>query len=118
MSEQQLIFGSGGGVTGAVNSCYLMDNGQLFYHKSLEDSWSELDKTKGKQAEALFNQYTELGLSDMELNRPGNYYYFIEMKNNTENESSSHRLTWGDSDYQPPARLVEYYQRLEKLLEQ
>jgi hypothetical protein len=114
MSEQVLVFGHGGGFTGAINSCFLMDNGQLFYHKSLDDSWEEMNKHKKKEAQKMFDRYTELGLTDMELNVPGNLYYFIEMRHGN---SSPHRITWGDEDYKLSPSLLEYYQQLEKLLE-
>jgi len=87
-----LIFGHGGGFTGAVTTFALLDNGRLFKKNSLaQPDFIYIGKLNKSDTRQLFNNYTFLGLPSMQSGEPGNIYHFVEyvLKN------TSHRLTWG-----------------------
>jgi len=104
----QLIFGDGGGITGATTSFILLENGQIFKHYSLDNSTMEVGKIKRKQAKQLLQGAQALGMGEMDVNEPGNLYYFLELKT----ERDSHRCNWGAQGYQVDEKLKEFRQKL------
>jgi len=72
------------------------------------DVYKKLDKQLVKQ---MFENFTNLGFDKLTMNNPGNQYYFINMKEG----SNNHKLTWGGYGDEKPELLHLYYNNLYKL---
>jgi hypothetical protein len=90
-SGKIIEFTNGGGFTGAFSSIFLQEDGKLYRNGMSDTSFihiGHLDKTTVKQ---VFNNYEKLGLNKIQLNEPGNRYFYITMKSN----GKSHKIQWG-----------------------
>lgn len=105
---RQIVFGDGGGFTGIETSYTLLENGQLFKQVGVEGAYTELKAIKGKQAKELFDKVNSLQLFKLDIDKPGNMYYFLRQV--TDHLDS--RVTWGAGDYMPPQGLVSVYREL------
>ncbi len=79
----QLVFGSGGGFTGAVTTYCLLENGQLFTKNGVpgknETDYESVKKVSKKVAKSLFAQANASGLLNAKKSQPGNMYCFVKM---------------------------------------
>lgn len=91
--DAQIIFGSGGGFTGAVTEYTLLENGQLFKGNSLRDEFVSLKKIKKDVVKQMFKNYDFLNIGAETINDPGNLYYFIQFKDKDKQER---KITWND----------------------
>jgi len=108
LPENQLVFGSGGGITGASDTYVLLENGQLFHTNSLTKEVRELKSISKKEAQLCFVKLEELSLSEMDFNHPGNLYYFLEeVKNDTK-----HKVVWGSNDTKVSDDCLNFYKEL------
>ena len=106
----QIIFGSGGGFAGTVTEYVLLENGQLFTKKSLEGEYQNVKKLERNVVKQMFNNISFLKIEEVELNEPGNMYYYLQIKN----KNSDHRIVWGGS--QPaPKEIKNFYNTLNYL---
>ncbi|HMO41174.1 MAG TPA: hypothetical protein PKC76_18175 [Saprospiraceae bacterium] len=108
MPDNQVIFGDGGGFTGAVTRYILLENGQLFKHYSLDDSMTDLGSISKREARAYFKEIENLQLAQKQISQPGNVYYFLEYRSGDQTA----RSTWGDVDYQLDPSVLEMHQKL------
>ncbi len=86
----KLIFGKGGGFTGAVDEYTVFPNGQVFLKKN-DGAVTAYAKIKKKKAKKLFKKAIEMDLMKMSYKKPGNMYYYIGYKKDNEFSKS----TWG-----------------------
>lgn len=106
----QIRFGQGGGFTGLKTEYAILKDGHSYKQTAGQDTFRyerQFDKTFVDQA---MKNIELLKLQELELNSPGDLYYFIEFK---EGEKSK-RLVWGNPGERPPQSLVAYYQLLYK----
>ncbi len=112
LPAKQLRWGSGGGFTGKETSYALLENGQIFRFRTLDNSTAEEAATKAKTAAGLFSTAETIGLADVALDKPGNMYYFLELRREG---TDAHRVTWGDAS--PPNQEVQdFYRVLQQLI--
>jgi len=104
----QLRFGDGGGFTGAVTEYMLLENGQLFYLNSMEKDTMEIGKLKKGEAKSLLREVEALQLEKMDVQEPGNQYYFLGMKT----KDRSHQITWGSPNYTIDPTIEAVYKKL------
>ena len=76
-----------------------------------EGAYQELKSIKPKEAKVFFDKVASLQLYKMDIEKPGNLYYFMREVN----ESIDSRVTWGAGDYLPPKALVSTYRDLKDL---
>lgn len=112
LPENQLIFGSGGGMTGAVDTYILLNNGQLFHLNSLTSENEELEKLNRKETKTCFKKLKAIQLDSIDFNHPGNRYYFLEEMKGDE----KHRVTWGSTDHEVSEACQELYNQLKTVL--
>ena len=110
LPENQLVFGSGGGITGASDTYILLKNGQLFHTNSLTKEEKELESISKKEAKECFVKLEELSLSEMDFVHPGNRYYFLEEVKN----DSIHKVIWGSNDKEISEDCVSLYNELKE----
>jgi hypothetical protein len=108
---RQVVFGDGGGFAGIQTNYTLLENGQLFKQVGVEGPMTELKAIKPKQAKALFDKVNSLQLFKLDIEKPGNMYYYLRQI--TDHLDS--RVTWGAGDYMPPEALVAVYKELKAL---
>jgi hypothetical protein len=107
--KQQLVFGSGGGFTGKVQTYTLLENGQLFHHNGINDATQEMERLQKAEAQKLFKLAKDEELLGKTFNEPGNMYYFLKVKNNGKEETS---FVWGSNSKTPPAKCDSLYANL------
>ncbi len=109
--DHQLIFGKGGGFAGVETSFILLENGQIFRQVGTEGSYEELKPIRKKEAKAFFSKLSSLQLYKLDIEKPGNLYYFLQEITS----SLDSRVTWGSGDYLPPQALMSLYKELHTL---
>jgi len=111
LPEKQVVFGKGGGITGAVDRFILLENGQLFKQNSLLKDTITLPKVKRRVARNYFTQVENLQLDSIQINQPGNRYYYLGYK-----DAAGHqKATWGANDFEPPVELKTLFDSLNQL---
>lgn len=90
----QIIFGDGGGFAGAMNEYNLQDNGHLYKRQGVTDEYVWIRRVDLKMTKQIFTNYDQLKLSEVQVNKPGNMYYFIGLQN----EGKHHRITWSNKE--------------------
>lgn len=113
LPEKQLVFGSGGGMTGAVDTYVLLENGQFFHTNSLTKEVKELESISKKEARKCFVKLEELSLSKMDFDHPGNRYYFLEEVKN----DSIHKVVWGSNGNEISEDCLSFYNELKNHIE-
>jgi len=108
LPEKQLVFGSGGGISGEVKTYILLENGQVFYNNSLTDTNEEIKSLSKKEATLCFKKMDSLKLEEMNFDHPGNMYYFVEEVKGEER----HRVTWGSNDHEVSESCRKFYKEL------
>lgn len=108
LPEKQLLFGSGGGMSGASDTYTLLENGQLFHTNSLTDETKALSKVSKAKAKYYFKQLFDISFSEIQFDHPGNRYYFLEDRNG----DARHRIVWGSTENEVPAACTTLYQEL------
>jgi hypothetical protein len=112
LPENQLRWGSGGGMTGKETIYTLLENGQIFKSAKIRSDTTEMDGPRKKIAKALFVQATELGLAKRDFNHPGNMYRFVELAT----AEGVQRVAWGDPNHPADPAVEALYQALNKLI--
>lgn len=112
--EKKLIYGSGGGFTGAVVTYSLSSFGKL----SRINMKGEIDTTyhlklKKKQLLQLFNQSDKLKNTYMGFKNPGNMYKFIYLSGELNGNPD---YMWGQDKFTAPIAVTDLYDALMKLV--
>lgn len=111
--DAQITFGSGGGIAGLVTDYTLLENGQLFKRSSKDKRFVPLKGVKKDRVKQAFKNFTFLGLDKMEVDDPGNLYYFIEFKSK---DGTAKKLTWGNGKTEMEKTLKLFYSQLSSLI--
>ena len=106
----QVLFGSGGGITGGVNSYSLFENGDLFYQSALDTSFVVVKKIKNNVVQQVFSNIEFLKLKDVKVNQPGNMYNFIQIKD----KNNDHQIVWSGKD-KVSKEVINFYDMLNHL---
>ena len=95
--KQQIIFGSGGGITGAVTEYALLENGAVFSKQGIQGEFKTLVKAEKAITTQLFKNIELLQLKDVQVNEPSNRYYYVTIKD----KSGEHQIMWGNAEAIP-----------------
>lgn len=106
--KSQLVFGSGGGFTGKVQTYTLLENGQLFHHNGINNLTQQMTTLSKKQTKQLFEKANDKELNNITLNDPGNMYYFLKLK---KDGKEAYSFTWGGQK-KPNQKADELYKNL------
>lgn len=107
-----ITFGGGGGFTGKVAGYTLMENGQIFQGTNLEGNVTALKKISKDKVEQCFNNYDQLGLSNLNIDSPGNMYKYVTMKQG----DKTHKITWGSAEANESKELRVFHANLMSLV--
>ena len=112
-AKSKIIFGSGGGFTGAVTTYCLTEEGQLFKKASMNADWEAVVVSDKKSAQQCFSIISTIDFNRIILNQPGNRYRFIEYKSDT----IDHKVLWGRNKDEVPNELLILYKLLNDTIE-
>lgn len=112
LPDTQIHFGEGGGITGAITEYCLLKNGQLFDKKHFTQDFKTYKKVKKRIAKKSFKKCRKMNIQDIELNNPGDKYYFI----NYQTDKINHKITWGRNKEEVPAEVKALYTELKALI--
>lgn len=108
---QQIIFGQGGGFSGQVVEYTLLENGQLFAGTNQEGFVDELKSLDKNQVKQIFGMCKKYGFESLELDNPGNqYYYFITKEGDKKN-----KIQWATGEKELPEELRILFGNLKNL---
>ena len=110
-TQRYITFGNGGGFTGAVTTHHLLEDGRIFREVN-ENETVEVGKIDGDLAKQQFNNYTLLNFQDVNINDPGNIYYFIKHSDFPEKRS----ITWGGNNTEVPSAISTFHLNLSKIV--
>lgn len=110
---RSISFGNGGGFTGKSVDYTLMDNGQIFRGVNKEGNVDMIMKLSENEVTQIFNTYDLLGFEKMNVDSPGNMYFFVQMNNSTPSEDK--KLVWGNYDAGETRELKLFYLNLMRL---
>ena len=112
LPPEQICFGEGRGVTGAMHEYVLLPNGQLFYRGAVGAELEEIKGISRAKAKKLFAELSEIAFPEIVMDEPGNIYHFVEFYN----QDSRHRVTWGRHDRPVDPGLQGLYQKLKDIV--
>ena len=108
--KQQIIFGSGGGITGAVTEYALLENGAVFSKKGINADYKAYTKANKELTSQLFKNIELLRLKDIQMDSPGNRYFYVTLKD----KSGDHQIMWSNPE-SVPNNLKTFYDILNHL---
>ena len=106
LPAERIVFGQGGGFTGAYVDFIILENGQVFKQNSLTKAMSELDPIKRKRAKALFERVKTATATP--IKEPGNMTYSLRYQT-TDTEQA---VTWGSASYEISENIQSLYDEL------
>ena len=86
-----LCIGSGGGFTGVSTSYFLLENGDLFRNGLSDTSYIKVGKLPKRITNQQFKGFDAMGFNNLDMNDPGNRYYYLEMSD----KHRKHKIQWG-----------------------
>ncbi len=98
---RSISFGNGGGFTGKSVEYTLMDNGQIFKGLNKEGNVDMIKKISRDQVNQIFDTYDILGFDKLDVNSPGNMYFFVQMnilESEADHKVDNNKLVWGNYD--------------------
>jgi len=110
--EYLLTFGEGGGFAGIETEHVLLENGQIFKKAGPEENYTELEPIPSSEAKDFYDQLGVLRLHNLDIEKPGNLYYFIRCTT----EELDYKITWGAADYNLRQDIMNYYKSLTSLV--
>lgn len=103
---RQIRVGSGGGVTGASTTYYLLDNGRLFGRRSRDSAYTFIGKQTTATTKRLFSTVENTcKIRTTRFDNPGNRYQFVEWRRGKQ----TYKVTWGEPGTTPPAGYPQFY---------
>ncbi len=109
----QIVFGSGGGFTGALDKYLILENGQVFKSTKRQKSLEEKHRFKKKELISIFEECKTLMSAYDIMEEPGNLYYFISYKHGEDKS----RIVWGDDRQDVAPEVLDFYKKLQSLVQ-
>jgi|GEM_PF-614852 len=107
----KIIFGSGGGFTGATTTYVLSKSGQLL-RQDTNEMLFQLKAFKALDVESYFTKMEKSAIDKVDCNDPGNMYYFIEQVV----DGKTKKLTWGGNNQKPPQDVKDLHGELMRMV--
>lgn len=115
LPDQQLRFGSGGGIAGSFQEYLLLANGQIFLFElgfGKSDTF-ELQALSKSDARILYKEMDSLRLHKYDFNYPGNMSYFIRQAD----EMTEHTVQWGNPRWEVRPDVAEFFTQLNAIVD-
>lgn len=111
ITGDKIVFGSGGGFTGATTTYVLSKSGQLL-RQDANEMLFQLKAFKSLDVENYFTKMKKCGIDKVDCNDPGNMYYFIEQVV----DGKTKKLTWGGTNQKPPQDVKDLHGELMRMV--
>lgn len=108
LPEKQILFGQGGGFAGKTTTYRINDQGQVFQSSPYTSSQEQVNTISRKRCKKLFLEAEKAYWDTLNIDRPGNIYYFIEIRN----RQDTHRIVWGATNYKVSPQVQLFYEQL------
>ena len=109
LPDKRIVFGNGGGFTGAVSEYVLLENGQMFQKASLSaDTLSSQPDMRKKVCRQAFKSMAKMDTTLLGAQQPGNRYFFLHYFDGKD----SWQTTWGANGYEIAMEVKEVYDLL------
>lgn len=95
---QRIAFGKGGGFTGQQITYVLSTDGVLMLKEGIGQNFRTIDSISAYRTRSLFDRFNKIDLNNINLNEPGNNYFFLEKQQ----DSSQRRISWGKQGVEVP----------------
>jgi hypothetical protein len=109
----RIVFGTGGGITGAFDEHIVLPDGNVYFYNSIEGEEKFKGIVPGMMLKKILDRPQKINFERIEFNQPSNKYYFIEIFTT----KNSHRVVWGSNET-APNQVVEFYKELNNALSQ
>jgi hypothetical protein len=101
-------FGKGGGFTGQEKTYSIDSKGNMQLVDGLLQNNQTLPKPKKSEVKKIFQALSDVDLSKIEFDHPGNMYYFIREIS----PSDTNEVIWGNPEQQVPQNIQDFYNLL------
>ena len=88
----------------------MLENGAIFSKRGLNAEYKPLTKVDKNLTSQLFKNIDVLQLKDIQMNEPGNRYFYVTLKD----KSGDHQIVWNNPE-SIPNKLKTFYDILNHL---
>lgn len=106
LPDERIVFGRGGGFTGAYTDFIILKNGQVFKQNTLTKTTDELTSIKKRTAKKLFARVKKA--TETTIEQPGNMTYSLRYQNTDVHQF----VNWGSPTYKVAADVQSLYDEL------
>ena len=106
-SSNKIIFGYGGGFSGAQTIFTLDNTGRIVKQNNLTGNQTTITRLSKKETKKIYRDFLKLGLDTLKFAHPGNLSKFVGFKNQNEEQ----KIVWNDQN-QPPDEIKTFYHQL------
>lgn len=107
----QIVFGHGGGFTGAIHEYALLQDGRIIEIRKDSATQRIVEKMNKKKAASFYSEVDSMRLHTWLYNVPGNIYHYVILKREGKKDN---KIVWdgGGTDSHAPKNIEEFYKRL------
>jgi hypothetical protein len=108
---EKITIGSGGGFTGQTKEYIINKDGSILLKQGDKEA-KGFGKISKKDWRELTKKTEESGLQTLDLNDPGNFYYYIQITVKDKN----HKVTWNNQSGEPGKKMQALYNYMMELV--
>lgn len=105
ISTTEVVLGTGGGVAAALKEYKIYQTGKVELKDGLDGDFKEYGQLTKKETKMIYQNTEKIDLTNIDLNNPGNIYYFVEINRDEERK----RVTWGAVNSTVPEEIKKLY---------
>lgn len=103
---RQIMVGSGGGITGAFTTYYLLENGKLYGKRSRDTAYTFIGQQTAANTKKVFTTVeVNCKIKTTKFDNPGNIYKFVQWRKGKLN----YKVAWGEVGKTVPANYPRVY---------
>ena len=102
---EKITVGSGGGFTGVTKEYTIQKDGSVFFLQGPKKEAEGFGKISKKHLHEITKKSEQADFQSLELNEPGNIYYYIEITEKGKN----HRVSWSSQNSENGKKMQELY---------
>ncbi|QMW02923.1 FAD-binding oxidoreductase [Spirosoma foliorum] len=104
--QRQIMVGSGGGITGASTTYYLLENGKLFGKRNRDTNFTYIGQQTAANTKRVFESVeVNAKIKTTKFDNPGNMYKFVQWRKGKLN----YKVAWGAVDKTVPTTYPKIY---------
>lgn len=115
LPDYYLTYGSFGGFSGNQVTHFILPNGQVFTHESLNNTYTYHKGVSKKEAREVYKMLGQSHFRHTNLKAYGNMNYFISTY---KDQKLEHEVIWGEKGPEPPENLRPVTALLDQIIAQ